>query len=242
MKITRRQLRRIIKEVAYNRRKAFLADLYGSDFDPYFKERGLDDEAYKRMASAGRKMKTAFNAHADRQYLDSLKYVHWTKNRRRALAMLAPKIMKAPGVPNSRDELSAAAYLPGEVAGESPGFGKYGVLISGYVTLLSNDMNSLQTGYIDGYKKADPQRVASSGANKGIGYAFDADIVLSAEDWDPQGGSGSFSLGNEALVDNWEVQGLIVPDDEYDTFVSFMDKIYEKTGEEYLLYKASQLS
>ena len=87
MKITKRHLRRIIKEVAYNRRKAFLADLHGSDFDPYFKERGEDDEAYKRMASAGRKMKTAFNAHADRQYLDSLKYVHWTKNRRRALAM-----------------------------------------------------------------------------------------------------------------------------------------------------------
>jgi len=236
MKHLRQYIRRILKEVAYNRREAFLADLHGSDLDPYFEEGELDDEAYKRMASAGRDMKIAFNAHADRQYLDSLKYVHWTKNRRRALTMLAPKIMKDPGVPNSRDELSATAYLPSEMAGESPGFGKYGVVISGYVTLLSNDMNSLQTGYTDGYKKADPQRVASSGANKGIGYAFDADIVLSAEDWDPQG-----VLGNEALVDNWEVQGLIVPDDEYDTFVNFMDKIYDKTGKEYNLWKASML-
>lgn len=237
MKHLRQYIRNILKEVAYNRRDAFLADLYGSDLDPYFEEGEEDNEAYKRMASAGRDMKTAFNAHADRQYLDGLKYVHWTKNRRRALAMLAPKIIKEPGTPNSRDELSAAAYLPGNIPGESPGFGKYGLIISGYVTLLSNDMNSLQTGYTDGYKKADPQRVASSGANKGIGYAFDADIVLSAEDWDPQG-----VLGNEALVDNWEIQGLIVPDDEYDTFVNFMDKIYDKTGEEYLLYKASQLS
>ena len=98
-------------------------------------------------------------------------------------------------------------------------------------------MNSLQTGYTHLYKKADPQRVASSGANKGIGYAFDRDIVLSAEDWDPQG-----VLGNEALIDNWEIDGLIVPDDEYDTFVNFMDKIYDKTGKEYLLYKASQMS
>jgi hypothetical protein len=237
MKHLRQYIRNILTEVAYNRRDAFLADLYGSDLDPYFEEGEEDNEAYKRMASAGRDMKTAFNAHADRQYLDGLKYVHWTKNRRRALAMLAPKIIKEPGTPNSRDELSAAAYLPGNIPGESPGFGKYGLIISGYVTLLSNDMNSLQTGYTDGYKKADPQRVASSGANKGIGYAFDADIVLSAEDWDPQG-----VLGNEALVDNWEIQGLIVPDDEYDTFVNFMDKIYDKTGEEYLLYKASQLS
>ena len=237
MKHLRQYIRRILKEVAYNRREAFLADLRGSDLDPNFIEREEDDEAYKRMASAGRDMKTAFNAHADRQYLDSLKYVHWTKNRRLALAMLAPTLIKDPGVPNSRDELSATAYLPSELAGESPGFGKYGLIISGYVTLLSNDMNSLQTGYTAGYKKADPQRVASSGANKGIGYAFDADIVLSAEDWDPQG-----PLGNEALVDNWKVQGLIVPDAEYDTFVNFMDKIYEKTGKEYLLYKASQLS
>lgn len=238
MKSLRQYIRQILKEVAYNRREAFLADLHGSGFDPYFEgDPDGDDESYKDMASAGRDMKTAFNAHADRQYLDSLKYVHWTKNRRRALAMLAPKIMKDPGVPNSRDELSATAYLPGDVDGVSPGFGEYGLMISGYVTLLSNDMNSLQTGYTDGYKKADPQRVASSGANKGIGYAYDDDIVLSAEDWDPQG-----VLGNEALVDNWEIQGLIVPDDEYDTFVNFMDKIYDKTGKEYLLYKASQLS
>ena len=237
MKQLRQYIRRILKEVAYNRRDAFLADLHGSDLDPNFVEREEDNEAYKRMAASGRDMKTAFSAHADRQYLDSLKYVHWTKNRRRALAMLAPEIMKDPGAPNSRDELSATAYLPGNIAGTSPGFGKYGLVISGYVTLLSNDMNSLQTGYTDGYKKADPQRVASSGANKGIGYAFDADIVLSAEDWDPQG-----VLGNEALVDNWQIEGLIVPDDEYDTFVNFMDKIYDKTGKEYNLWKASMLN
>ena len=236
MKHLRQYIRRIIKEVAYNRREAFLADLHGENFDNYFEEGGEDPEAYKRMATAGRKMKTAFAANADRQYLDSLKYVHWTTFRRRALAMLAPDLIKGVDV-NSRDELSAGAYLPGEMPGQSAGFGKYGLVISGHVTLLSNDMNSLQTGYTHLYKKADPQRVASSGANKGIGYAFDADIVLSAEDWDPQG-----VLGNEALIDNWEIDGLIVPDDEYDTFVNFMDKIYDKTGKEYLLYKASQMS
>ena len=236
MKTLRQYVRRILSEIAYNRRDAFLADLYGQDFDHNFVERGEDDEAYRRMAGAGRKMKTAFAAHADRQYLDSLKYVHWTKFRDRALGMLAPGIIKGVDV-NSRDELSAMAYKPGEAPGTSQFFGQYGLIITGYVTLLSNDMNSLQTGYTPGYKKADPSRVASSGANKGISYAYTQDIVLSAEDWDPQG-----DLGNEALVDNWEVEGLIVPDSEYDTFVRFMDKIYEKTGKEYLLYKASQMS
>tara|TARA_A100001015_G_C14852050_1_gene656891 strand:- start:54 stop:704 length:651 start_codon:yes stop_codon:yes gene_type:complete len=212
------------------------------DFDTNFKDDTDEDyaseeeiaAAYRRMAGMGRKLKQAFADHADREYLDSLKYVHWTTFRRRVLGMLAPEIIKGVDV-NPRDELSAMAYLPGEIPGRSK-FGKYGMIIEGYVTLLSNDMDSLQTGYTHLYKKADPQRVASSGANKGIAYAYDEDIVLSAEDWNPMG------LGNEALIDNWEIIGLIVPDDEYDTFVGFMDKIYDKTGKEYLLYKASQLS
>tara|TARA_S200000501_G_scaffold374717_2_gene424912 strand:- start:913 stop:1620 length:708 start_codon:yes stop_codon:yes gene_type:complete len=235
VKHLRQYIRSVLKEVAYNRRDAFLADLYGQDFDHNFIERGEDDEAYRRMAAAGRKMKIAFAAHADRQYLDSLKYVHWTEYGRRALGMLAPDVIKVDV--NPRDELSAMAYKPGEIPGNSQFFGQYGLIITGHVTLLSNDMNSLQTGYTPSYKTAAPQRVASSGANKGISYAYTQDIVLSAEDWDPQG-----QLGNEALIDNWEIQGLIVPDSEYDKFVMYMDKIYEKTGKEYLLYKASQMS
>ena len=236
MKHLRQYIRQILSEIAYNRRNAFLADLYGDNFDHHFEESEETPEAYRRMAAAGRKMKTAFAQHADREWLNSLKYVHWTGFRRRALAMLAPEIIKGVDV-NPRDELSAAAYLPGNIAGRSSGFGQYGLIITGHVTLLSNDMNSLQTGYTHHYKKADPQRVASSGANKGIGYAFDPDIVLSEDDWDPQG-----VLGNEALVDNWEPQGLIVPDNEYDTVARLLGKIYDKTGREYLLYKASQLS
>ena len=243
MKQLRQYIRQILSEKAYNRREAFLADLLGSDFDRYFRETTDEDYAseeelktmYQGMAGMGRKLKQAFAANVDREYVDSLKYVHWTTFKRRALGMLAPEIIKGVDV-NPRDELSAMAYLPGDIPGQTL-FGKYGLVIDGYVTLLANDMDSLQTGYTPNYKKADPQRVASSGANKGIAIADDESIVLSAEDWNP-----SNSLGNEALIDNWEITGLIVPDDEYDTFVNFMDKIYEKTGKEYLLYKASQMS
>jgi hypothetical protein len=243
MKQLRQYIRQILSEIAYNRRDAFLADLLGSDFDPNFRDT-TDDvfaseeevaTAYKKMAGMGRKLKQAFAANVDREYLDSLKYVHWTTFKRRALGMLAPEIIKDVDV-NPRDELSTMAYRPGEIPGRSS-FGKYGIIVDGYVTLLANDMDALQTGYTYNYKKADPQRVASSGANKGIAVADDESIVLSAEDWNPEEG-----LGNEALIDNWEITGLIVPDDEYDTFVRFMDKIYEKTGKEYLLYKASQLA
>ena len=247
MEYLRRYIRELIKEETAaerdDRRKAFVLDLLGRDFDKYFRETTDEDYAteeelrtmYKSMAGMGRKLKQAFAAHADREYLDSLKYVHWTTFRRRAMAMLAPEIIKGVDV-NPRDELSAMAYQPADVPGSSL-FGKYGLVIDGYVTLLANDMDSLHTGYTHNYKKADPQRVASSGANKGIGIADDESIVLSAEDWNP-----SNSLGNEALIDNWEITGIIVPDDEYDKFVNVLDKIYDKTQKEYNLWKASQLA
>lgn len=247
MKHLRQYIRQILKEETASerddRRKDFVLDLLGRDFNTHFRETTDEDYAteeelktmYQGMAGMGRKLKQAFAGNADREYLDSLKYVHWTTFRRRALAMLAPEIIKGVDV-NPRDELSAMAYQPTEVPGSSL-FGKYGLVIDGYVTLLANDMDSLQTGYTHNYKKADPHRVASSGANKGIGVADDESIVLSAEDWNP-----SNSLGNEALIDNWEITGLIVPDDEYDTFVNFMDKIYDKTGKEYNLWKASMLN
>ncbi len=246
MKQLRQYIRWILKEETASerdeRRYPFVRDLLDSDFDTAYRETTDEDYAteeelrtmYRNMAGMGRKLKQAFAAHADREYLDSLNYVHWTTFRRRALGMMAPEIIKDVDV-NPRDELSAMAYLPGDMPGRSK-FGKYGVVIDGYVALLANDMDALQTGYTHNYKKADPHRVASSGANKGIAVADDESIVLSSEDWNPTTG-----LGNEALIDNWEITGLIVPDDEYDSFVNILDKVYDKTGKEYSLWKASML-
>ena len=70
------------------------------------------------------------------------------------------------------------------------------------------------------------------------GVANDS-IVLSKEDWDNEW-SRSF-LGNEALVDNWEATGVIIPDEDYDEMVEVFDELYDKTGKEYNLYKASML-
>lgn len=247
MKHLRQYIRQILKEGTASqqddRRSSFALDLLGRDFDTGFMDTTDDDyaseeevkAAYRRMAGMGRKLKQAFAAHADRNYLDSLEYVHWTNDRQKVYRMLAPGIVSGEA-PNPRDELSAAAYLPGQKPGQHRGFGKYGIVLDGYVTLLANDMNSLQTGYSLNYKKADPQRTASSGANKGIAVADDESVVLSAEDWDPND-----FLGNEALIDNWEITGIIVPDDEYDKFVNLLDKVYDKTQKEYNLWKASML-
>ena len=132
----RQYIRHILKEETAaqrdDRRFSFVQDLLGRDFDDTFRETtdehsASEEElaaAYKRMAGMGRKLKQAFAANADREYLDSLEYVHWTTFRRRALAMLAPEIIKGVDI-NPRDELSAMAYLPGEKPGQSS-FGKYG--------------------------------------------------------------------------------------------------------------------
>ena len=248
MNLLREYIRELISEETAEdrdtRRFSFVQDLLGRDFDDTFRDTTDEDyaseeeikAAYQRMAAAGRPLKQAFAANADREYLDSLEYVHWTNNRQKVYRMLAPGIVSGQA-PNPRDELSAAAYLPGQKPGQHPGFGKYGIVLDGYVTLLANDMNSLQTGYSLNYKKADPQRVASSGANKGIAVADDESVVLSAEDWNP-----NQNLGNEALIDNWEITGVIVPDDEYDKFVNILDKVYDKTQKEYNLWKASMLA
>ena len=248
MNLLREYIRELIKEETAeqrdDRRFSFVQDLLGRDFDDTFRETTDEDyaseeevaAAYRRMAGMGRKLKQAFAAHADRDYLNSLEYVHWTKDSQKLYRMLAPGIVSGQA-PNPKDELSAAAYLPGQKPGQHPGFGKYGIVLDGHVTLLANDMNSLQTGYSLNYKKADPQRVASSGANKGIAVADDESVVLSAEDWNPND-----FLGNEALIDNWEITGIIVPDEEYDKFVNLLDKVYDKTQKEYNLWKASQLS
>ena len=237
MKQLRQYIRHILAESAYNRRDAFLADLSSANFDHHYREKGEDDEAYRRMSATGRQLKKAFTSHADRDWLNGLVYVHWTRKRRKALAFLAPEIIKDVRVQSSRDELSTMVYKPGSVDGSGYDFGKYGLLIRGFVTLLSNDMNSVDSGYTGGYAQADPQRVASSGANKGIGVAVVDDIALDESEWRPVFDGG----GNEAFVDNWNIYGVIVPDEEHKTFSIFLEKIKQQTGKEYLLFKGSEL-
>jgi hypothetical protein len=234
MKQLRQYIRRILLEDRDADRQPFVMDLlndpnYDDNFRDISDEYSDPDEkvlqGYKDRASMGRIMKKAFAGNADRSFLESLELVHWSKDLSKIIKMLKS--------PSNRDELSAAAYLPGEMPGISA-FGKYGLVINGYITLLANDMDALQTGYSEFYKKADPERVKSSGANKGIGNVDDESIVLSREDWDPND-----FLGNEALVDNWEATGVIVPDEDYDDMVEVFDELYDKTGKEYNLYKAS---
>ena len=165
----------------------------------------------KQARSQGRDLKKAFAKSADRAFLDSLVTVHWFNN---------PKTMKSflEGSFSSRDELSASAYLPGEVKGAGK-FGDYGILIKGYITLLANDMDQLYTGGTLAYEEVFPDMKKQSGINKGVQSTYDPEayeeykiLVLDEEDWDPSFGGFRSTQNNEALVDNWSPMALIVPD------------------------------
>lgn len=165
----------------------------------------------KQARQQGRDLKKAFAKSADRAFLDSLVTVHWFRS---------PQTMKAflDGSFSSKDELSASAYLPGEVKGAGK-FGDYGILIKGHITLLANDMDQLYTGSTLAYEEVFPDMKKQSGINKGVQSTYDPEayeeykiLVLDKEDWDPSFGGFRSTQNNEALVDNWTPMALIVPD------------------------------
>jgi hypothetical protein len=200
-------------------REQFAQDLYDTGVrddqwigDPETIPAGKErDKAMKDIMSQGRDLKKAFAKNADRAFLDSLVTVHWAYSRKSLEKLLQ-------GSFNSRDEVSTAAYLPGQIKGTGK-FGEYGVLVKGHITLLANDMDQLYTGSTSDYTYANPERTKMSGANKGAqqiyepgGYAEYKILALDEEDWDPKVGGYQSKMNNEALVDNWTPMALIVPD------------------------------
>jgi hypothetical protein len=114
---------------------------------------------------------------------------------------------------SSKDELSCAAYLPGEVTTST--WGDYGFVVDGHITLLANDMNDVMSGAGQDYTLANPERTKSSGANKGVGISYrcvdyvDQIFVFDEEDWKPR--IVKDSNWNEAFVDNWKITAVIAP-------------------------------
>lgn len=219
MKLLREYIRALLLEDTA-RRKQFAQDLYDTGVrddrwikDPETISGGQERaKAMKDIMSQGRVLKKAFAKNADRAFLDSLVTVHWAYSRRSL-----EKLLK--GAFSSRDEISTAAYLPGQIKGVGK-FGKYGVLVKGHITLLANDMDQLYTGSTIDYAYANPERTKMSGANKGAqqiyepgGYAEYKILVLDEEDWDPKIGRYQSKVNNEALVDNWTPMALIIPDE-----------------------------
>lgn len=212
--LLRTYVREILKE-SPERRQEFAKELGilvpdGSREDVKGAWRG-DAESYKKMTQLARPLKRAFAKTADQSWLKTLKTVHYVGGTRQLIDLL-----KA----NTRDELSAIAYLPGEFTPGTHLYGEAAVVVSGRITLLANDMDDLMSGSGALYRQHDSERAKSSGANKGVSRRYPAKtyadipiLVLDQEDWKPAQSSGSGSdRTNEALVDNWKIEAIIVPE------------------------------
>ncbi len=218
MKLLREYIRSLLLEDAA-RRKQFAQHLIDAghseaNFSGTYAVESNPDERRRLVKGAldqGKLLKKAFAKTADRDFLSSLVTVHWFRDQRTMRMFIG-------GSFSSKDELSAAAYLPGEIKGAGR-FGDYGILIKGHITLLANDMDQLYTGSTDTYRAAFPERKKQSGVNKGAEQIYEPEgyeeykiIVLDKEDWNPSVGGSRGSQNNEALVDNWSPLAIIVPD------------------------------
>jgi len=214
MRLLRKYIRGLLIEDAA-KRKAFAQDMRG---------RGLGDRSvsstsaaimsgddYKEMIQLGRPLKQLFAKHADRAFLDSLITVHWAPMHNAANLLRSV---------SSRDELSASAYLPGQLDTSILSAYDVGVVIKGHITLLANDMDDVLSGGGQAYREVAPERAKMSGANKGVSRIYDPDVyemgtavlVFDTEDWLPAVRWSNEPHSNEALVDNWQLTGLIVQD------------------------------
>lgn len=199
----------------------------------------------KPMVQAGKAIKRLYAKEADRAFLNSLKTIHWGYSRDILNIIQSYEKLK-------RDELSTVTYLPGEkVNSKGPWGMDFGILVKGYITLLANDMDDINSGSGENYKEQlPPERTASSGANKGVGrvryhgdYKKFKIFVFDEEDYDP---ARDWAGGprNEALVDNWKIEALIVAGDDEERIAHNKERFafyLEKVGIDAKVVSANEL-
>ena len=226
MKVLRKTIRRLILED----KASFIKELTD---EPNWDEGATDfaDVPYKgnkpiprsqrpgRARKRGRSLKQVWAKHVDREFVDSLVYIHWMHSEEVLPFLLASE-------PPNKDELSCSAYINGKLAA-GHNMGGFGVIVRGHVTLLGNSMDAMYTGGRSVIDKAFRQMKNTSGVAKGVMNAEMDTYILSKEDFT---GPKSKYDENEALLDNWEVVALfcdpkllgtmkkIRDDYEYETF------------------------
>ena len=186
MKIRLDELRRIIQDVILEDRDSFL-----SSAEPMIKSKG---------PSAPRDIKRLWNSEADHGFFAGLTKVHWVR-RYQDLRFFDKG--------GSRDEVSVGLYLPGKKASPASAWMEpgVGVVLQGRVTLASNDMGSIWTGYAD---DAQPQHMKTSGAvRRGTMMNMSAleDYIIDAASFKEAG-----SMGNEGVLDNWRPVAIVLTD------------------------------
>ena len=200
MKLLREMIRKIILEDKASFEEELLSQ---PNWDEGVRDLGQfnsgDTGRFVRARKRGRILKQTWAKHVDREFIDSLVYIHW--NDHRDIRVAAIEIATKPAA--NKDEIACGAYLPGNVpsAGE---IGNIGLLIKGYVTLVANDMNKVYSGSRVDTQLANPEMKNTSGVNRGVQVANADTYVLDRESF-----NSSRRSGKEAFVDNFEIIGIV---------------------------------
>ena len=156
------------------------------------------DQREPRARKRGRNLKQVWAKHVDREFIDSLIYIHWMNENE-----VLPFLLES-GESSNKDELSCSAYINGKLEADH-NMGRYGVIVTGHVTLLGNSMDHMFTGNRSTIDDTFPDMKNTSGVQKGVKAAVMDTYVLGKEDFT---GPQNEWDENEALVDNWEVVAL----------------------------------
>jgi len=182
-------LESFVKSVLVEDLQGFLADTQGIRYDSW----SADDQEIK---AGGKDVKRAWAKNADHNFMKSLVKVHW---------------LQQPSVKNfswfltsgGKDEVSTAAYRPGKPVISD--WGSLGIVLDGRVTLASNSMDALFTGFAGEKSAEEIAKQAPSGTSKRAGLFKPAAASFYVLD------SASFNENprNEFILDNWHVVALV---------------------------------
>lgn len=196
-------LRLTIRKLILENKAAFEKELSGmKDWDEGSDDSAMDDEEERviRARKRGRPLKQVWSKHVNRDWVQSLTYVHWVDHD---LLFDFMEGCQVDGV--SKDELSCIAYLDPSKINVFDDYGPFGFVIEGHVSLLGQNMDKMYTGFREEYYGLPhgEQMENSSGMAKGVRVANSGTYILDKEDF--------VDGRNEALLDNWKAVALVYP-------------------------------
>ena len=206
-------LREMIQLIILEDKESFLADLLDQpDWDEgtldTFKGKNRKPERlYPRARKRGRLVKQVWADHVDREYIDSLVYIHWG-----SASSTYEKIAMSEKGSGKKNEIACSGYERGKVA-EQGSIGRFGCVIEGHVSLFANDMNKVYSGRLQAIQKFNPEMKDTSGFNRGAQGAFADTYILDRESFIDR--DNPEKNQTEAFLDNWTVKALVfqpVPD------------------------------
>lgn len=204
-----KQLRQFIRKVLLEKitREDFIEELTGNPkWDEGTRDAFSDDpQKYVNARKRGRLAKKVWAKYVDREYIQSLVYIHW------GLPSDIYKLVKAYAEGGTtRDELACSAYEPGKVA-ERSRIGSIGLLIEGHVSLLGNHMDDVFSGDRKQTIEANPEMGNQSGYNRSIMSAISSTYILDQESFTHR--NSPAQNRTEAFVDNWKIKAIVFKPD-----------------------------